>query len=204
MKRGWLALVCVASGCLGEDITAPRPIQPWPEPQRAWIGVAEMKNEAPSPEGAAITVEATSMLRTLFARSERFRVAVDAAAPVRYRLETTLIEFHDVDAQDTIVFEKAQSYGRKRRAVVEVHYRLIGLGNNELQSRVARGSVLCDSERPLDLPSPTSLETGAFWHSEFGRATRECLDKMVRDTCVLVGPESATAPENQNPTNLGA
>lgn len=204
MKRGWLALVCVAGGCIGEDITAPRPIQPWPEAQRVRVGVDEMKNEAPSPEGAAITVEATSMLRTLLARSERFHVTTEPGATVRYRIATTLIEFHDVDAQETIVFEKAQSFGRKRRAVVEVHYRLIGLGDHELASRIARGSVLCDTEKPLDLPTPTSLATGAFWHSEFGRATRECLDQMVRDACIHVGPESATAPENQNPSNLGA
>ncbi|MBK6940204.1 MAG: hypothetical protein IPH13_08360 [Planctomycetes bacterium] len=204
MKRGWLALVCVAGGCISEDTTALRPIQPWPESQRVWVDVDEMKNEAPSPEGAAITVEATAMLRTLLARSERFLVATDPAAPVRYRIATTLIEFHDVDAQETIVFEKAQSFGRKRRAVVEIHYRLIGLGGLDLASRVARGSVLCDTERPLDLPTPTSLTTGAYWHSEFGRATRDCLDQLVRDVCVHVGPESATAPENQNPSNLGA
>ncbi|MBL8769610.1 MAG: hypothetical protein JNL94_19725 [Planctomycetes bacterium] len=203
MKRGWLALVCVLGGCIGEDITAPRPIAPWPEDQRVWIDVAEMKNEAPSPEGAAVTVEATSMLRTLLARSERFRVAADTGADPRYRLRTTLVEFRDVDAQETIVFEKAQSYGRKRRAVVEIHYQLVGLGDHELASRMTRGNVLCDTEKPLDLPTPTSLTTGAFWHSEFGRATRECLDQMVRDACVRVGPEASTGPEIQNPPNLG-
>jgi hypothetical protein len=204
VKRGWLALVCLAGGCISEDITAPRPIQPWPEQQRVWIDVDEMKNEAPSPEGAAITVEATSMLRTLLARSERFRIVQDPGTASRYQLKTTLIEFHDVDAHETIVFEKAQSYGRKRRAVVEVHYALFGLGNQELQAKVARGSVLCDTDKPLELPTATSLTTGAFWHSEFGRATRQCLDQMVRDACVRVGPESATAPENENPPNLGA
>ena len=66
------------------------------------------------------------------------------------------------------------------------------------------GSVLCDTDKPLELPTATSLTTGAFWHSEFGRATRQCLDQMVRDACVRVGPESATAPENENPPNLGA
>lgn len=167
----------VVTGCVSADPTLPPPIVAVPPASRIRVAVPPTRNESPLAVVAELTAETNRMLVAVLERTGRF-VADDGAA---FRLETSITAVRDEDAGEGVVYREAEDFGLRRRAVVEMSYRVVdGAGRTVVRGSVA-GDEIALGRREVPTPRLTDLETGAYWNSTLGRATRACLDAMVRE-----------------------
>lgn len=166
-------------GCVSSDPDLPPPIEPLERVLRTPLLVPETGNESPIAVVAELTGATHEMLLALLERSGRFRTDV-APAATRFRLETSVVAFRDDDATEGVIFDKAKSLGQRRRAVVELSYRVLDQAGRVFMEGVLSGESLVLGVHRLEVPAAADLKTGAYWNSPFGRATRDCLDQLVR------------------------
>ncbi|MFG0317344.1 MAG: hypothetical protein ACF8XB_08735 [Planctomycetota bacterium JB042] len=172
-----LALVGAAGACIGPDRTLPPPIRPVVPSDRIRLAVPPTRNESPLAVVADVTAETNRMLAALLERTGRFVPADDAG----FRLETAVTAVRDEDATESVVFEDAGRFGLRRRAVVEMSYRLVDAAGRTLVRGAVSGDDVVIGADSLPPPERRSLETGAFWNTTLGRATRDALDALVRE-----------------------
>lgn len=186
LVRGMIAfaLVVAAVGCsIGPDPDFPPPIEPLAPEARAKIAVAPVLNVSPSAEVAQWSYATRRYLMALLERTRRFEVVPEGTlgAPL---LEVRFTDVKDEIYLESVVFAGEQRTGQKRRAMVALEWSVVG------DSRPASQLVsdeLFESPEPLELPTPDQLESGVFWESPFGVATRENLDHLVREVCDRIG-----------------
>ncbi len=172
-----LGLALVGVGCIGPDRTLPPPIRPVVPADRIRLAVPPTRNESPLAVVADVTAETNRMLGALLERTGRFVPADDAG----FRLETSVTAVRDEDATESVVFRHAGRFGLRRRAVVEMSYRLLDASGRTLVRGAVSGADVVIGTDALPSPQRGSLETGAFWNTTLGRATRDCLDALVRE-----------------------
>ena len=173
-------LLMMLSGCLGPDRDLPAPITPVNIERRTVIAVRETLNESPIATVAELTDVTRSMLERLLERTGRFRVGADGQE-ARYFLETAIVTFRDDDASEGVIFGGAKILGHRRLAVVEMTYKLVDKGQRVFLEGLLRGDMLVPGVGKLEVPTAVGVKTGAYWNSPFGLATKDCLDRLVRD-----------------------
>ncbi|MFH0945473.1 MAG: hypothetical protein V2A76_09785 [Planctomycetota bacterium] len=175
-----LLLMTMLSGCMGPDRDLPDPIEPVNIERRTPVIVRETLNESPIAVVAELTDATRAMLERLLERTGRFEACAEEQA-ARYYLETAIVAFQDDDASEGVIFGQAKSIGHRRRAVVEMTYRLLDQGQGVFLDGLLRGDTLVTGVDRLEVPTVEQVESGAYWNSPFGLATRDCLDRLVRD-----------------------
>ncbi len=179
-----VALVCT-SACIWRDPGGgTTPIESLPLDERAPLTVSTMRNETPNAIVAGFTRGSTVLLEELLRTTRRF-VVVDSAAPAAaaagaLRLDTEITSYRDEDAGASVIYLQAQSANRRRRAAVEMHWSLVGKDGSIVDQGTVAGNYEQLDVREIAVPQPESMESGAYWNSPFGRATRDCLDGIVR------------------------
>lgn len=173
-----LALLGSLAACsIHADPDFPPPIEPLAAEARTPIVVAPFENASPSPEVAQWSYSTRRFLEALLDRSRRFTVLPSATPGVR-TLHVRFVDVRDEPYLESVVFAGEQRTGVKRRAMVAIEWNLEGAGGTPSQ---LVADHLVESADPLELPTADQLESGSFWESPFGTATREALDHLVRD-----------------------
>lgn len=167
-------------GCVRPMPDGDPPIEPLELEMRTALEVAETRNQSPVPVVAQLTSATHDLLIQVLERSKRFRV-VDGDRQPHYRLHTSILEFRDEDASEGVRYGFTDRASSRRRAVVELKYQLLGPAEQVFLEGVVSGDVLQLGVTELVLPGTVSLETGAFWNTPFGQATRICVDRVVRE-----------------------
>lgn len=165
--------------CVQQDPYREEPIWPLDVEVRTPLLVTEIENRSPEALVAGLTADSRALLLELLARSKRFRV-VAAGDAARYRLETAIRSFREEDRSESVIHARATTEGRRRAAVVELSYRLVDPGGRVFVEGLVVGESLELGVERLAVPRLQDLETGAFWNSPYGLATRSCLDQVVR------------------------
>jgi len=171
-----LALGLLMVACIGPDETLPPPILPVTPAARITIEVPPTLNESPLAVVAGLTAATNRMLVATLERSGCYTPADGA----RFRLETAITSIRDEDATEGVVHSDAKAIGQRRRAVVEMRYRVLDARGTVLLDGAVSGTDESLGAAPIALPKRHELETGAYWETTVGRATRACLDAMVR------------------------
>ncbi len=180
MKRVKLPFVALAllgiSACVGPDTTLPPPIESLPAPGRRALAVSPTRNDSAMALAAELAAPTHAMFATLLGRTRRFRVEDEATV----RVETAITSIVDEDAAESVVYDRAYAPDPVRRAVVAMTYVVRGAGDRVLLEGTLRGESEVRGTTAIGPPSRVDFETGAYWNSPFGRATRHCLDQLVR------------------------
>ncbi len=181
-----LVLALLPIGCIWTDPSGSTPpIETLPLEVRPPLLVAEMKNDCANAVVAEFTRGSVDLLADLLRTSRRWVISVaprDASTPEQdgLVLETSVTGYRDEDAGASVVYLQAQSANRRRRAVVEIAYALRGADGSVVDQGTVRGQFEQIDVRQIVVPTAEQMRTGAYWNSPFGRATRDCLDGIVR------------------------
>jgi hypothetical protein len=176
-----LVLAGAGIGCAIEpDRDFPPPIAPLSPDVRRAIAVAPVVNHTASAEVAQWTYATRRLLIQLLERSQRF----DVVEPTDPRA-TGVVELSFVDVKDepylvSVVYAGEQDSNRKRRAVVEVEWRLAGGNASGSRGERLTSHFFREGADPIETPTVVELESGSFWETPFGNATRANLDLVVR------------------------
>lgn len=175
-----IVLACAASCAVEPDPDTPSPIAPADPAARRRVVVAPIENATASVEVAQWTAATRRFLVALLERSKNFEVVEPGAPGVAGTIVLRYTDVRDEPWLETVTFGAEQNVNRKRRAVVEMDWRFIaGSGALTAGERVV-GDSLREGDLPLELPTQDQLESGAFWESPYGAATRGNLDLVVR------------------------
>ncbi|MBI4880623.1 MAG: hypothetical protein HY812_13340 [Planctomycetes bacterium] len=164
-------------GCVAPDTDRAPPIRRVDPLERVSVRVLETRNESPSAQAAGLTAATHALLVQLLERTGRFEAA-GAGEQARFVLETSITALRVDAVEEGVIYRDAPAAGARRRALVEMKYRL-GDGQRVFLEGDLDGA--CDVvNRPINAPGEQELRTGAYWNMPFGIATRRCLDKLVR------------------------
>ncbi len=177
MGLGFLLAGASPCGCVAPEMGRAPPIESVDPAQRVSIRVLDTHNESPIAAAAGLTAATNALLVQLLERTGRFQ----ATAPTenaRFRLETSITALRVDVVGEGVTYRGSPLASTRRRAVVEMKYRL-----GDGQRVFLEGELAGDYEvanKAIEAPSELELRTGAYWNTPFGSATRECLDKLVR------------------------
>lgn len=179
-----LALLCCVgaiTGCRIEpDPDFPPPLSPKSPEARTRVVVAPVENAAPSTEVAQWTFSTRRVLVELLRKSKNFEVVEAGTAGTAGTIFLRFTDVRDEPWLETVTFGAEQSVNRQRRAVVEMDFRFVaGSGAHTAGERLL-ADALREGEEPIPIPTQDQLESGSFWESPYGSATRENLDLLVR------------------------
>ncbi len=160
------------------------PIAPRPAGERRDIVVAVVENATASAEVAQWSYETRRYIVELLGRTRAFTVVEPSKGGSGPAAPTLVVRFTDVRDEPylmTLVYGDEQQVNRKRRAVVAMAWQLVAPTGAKIDGSTLESDELREGAEPIVLPTPAELECGSFWESPFGVATRENLDRIVRD-----------------------
>ena len=179
MTRSGLTLLAVVLtlGCVGPDEDRLPPYEPLPAAARTPIYLSPTENVTASPRVADVAAPTRDMLATLLERTRRFVVVADPAGASR--LDTAVDIYLDQAIESTVVHGSAGGLTPERHASVGLMFRWSDPTGAVLDAGEVTGTAR-ELRDPLPLPKLDDLESGAYWNSTYGRATRDGLDRLIR------------------------
>jgi hypothetical protein len=199
VRRASLLLCAALAGCIAAEPAA-APDAGRPRAERPPVAVGDVVNAAPSARVAELTGATTAMLRVLLERSREVVVLPatppGAGGPERAscRIDAAITDLRDEPAGDGAEPGSADPADLRRRAVVTMQYAVLDRAGGVLADGTLTGDWVEFGAGPLPFPSADDLASGAYWVSPYGRATRACLDELVRIVGDRVRDASVTVP----------